>query len=258
MRKILILLALPLFACQKDPEVPEVDPVFAEKKRPPYNHVVLEKVKMREHDEGYQEVNPNFANDYQDAQREFAKQEPKDIVSMQNQTQPEVEALTVQKIRDDAKVLEKLPDPAPMEVSTNDTFQSPVQDVSSIEPKIPQKPISDGFDKIPQSASTPDAPPVAKSLAAIKGIEKDSPVQNDTESLFEIQAGSYKNPEGANKIVQKLKNAGVQNIRIDEASGIHTIRITSDKPLRTRAEASQFLQEIIEKTQHYDIMVVKK
>ena len=39
---------------------------------------------------------------------------------------------------------------------------------------------------------------------------------------------------------------------------MNVIKITGDKPFRNRTEASQFLQKVIEKSQHYDIMVVKK
>lgn len=74
---ILIILAgistLSMISCKKDPELPEIDPIFQEKKRPPYNEVVLSKIKSRENDPDYQEVNPNFANEYQDAQREYER-----------------------------------------------------------------------------------------------------------------------------------------------------------------------------------------
>ena len=74
---ILITLAgissLSIVSCKKDPEIPEIDPIFQEKKRPPYNEVVLSKIKSRENDPEYQELNPNFANEYQDSQREYER-----------------------------------------------------------------------------------------------------------------------------------------------------------------------------------------
>ena len=58
---ILITLAgissIPMISCKKDPELPEIDPIFQEKKRPPYNVVVLSKIKSRENDHDYQAEN---------------------------------------------------------------------------------------------------------------------------------------------------------------------------------------------------------
>ena len=75
---------------------------------------------------------------------------------------------------------------------------------------------------------------------------------------FEIQAGSYQSEAGAMKIVQKFESSGVRNIRIDKVENKNTIRINNNgQPFKTRDEASKVMQDIIEKTQHYDIMVVK-
>lgn len=82
---------------------------------------------------------------------------------------------------------------------------------------------------------------------------------SNNEGVYEIQAGSYKNSQSAQSIAQKLSQGNVGNVRIDtREDGTNVIRITKNTPLQTREEASQFLQEIISKTQHYDIMVVKK
>ena len=225
---ILITLAgissLSMISCKKDPELPEVDPIFQEKKRPPYNEVVLSKIKSRENDPDYQEVNPNFANEYQDAQREYERKslnqsavnqvntstQPSTSDIIQTQASPkQYEPLTVQKIRDDSSVLTN---PAP-------TVQQPKQ--IEITPSQVQ------------------------------------PMGQPTGEVFEIQAGSFKSEEGAKQVVQKMQKAGF-NVRIDKINEANSVRITGAQPFTTRAEASKFLQEIIDKTQHYDIMIVRK
>ncbi len=228
---ILIILAgistLSMISCKKDPELPEIDPIFQEKKRPPYNEVVLSKIKSRENDPDYQEVNPNFANEYQDAQREYERKslnqsvvnqvntstQPSANDIIQTQTpQKQYEPLTVQKIRDDSSAL---------------TNPAPVQTLPA-QPK--------------QIEITP------------------SQVQSagqSTGEVFEIQAGSFKSEEGAKQVVQKMQKAGF-NVRIDKINDTNSVRITGSQPFTTRSEASKFLQEVIDKTQHYDIMVVRK
>ena len=202
-------------SCKKNPAVPEVDPIFQEKKRPPYNEVVMSKVQMREHDEEYQEVNPNFANDYQDAQREFQNKAPKDIVAMQNNQ--EETPLTIQKIRDDT--------------GQTPSFEEDFT-VSEPQPTIPQ----------PKTQSTS----VVDTSSSIPTGE------------YELQAGAYKNEVGAKATIQKLEKSGIANIRLDNINGNYVIRITDTIPLNTRADASKFLQKVIDQSRHYDIMVVKK
>ncbi len=220
---ILITLAglssISMLSCKKDPELPEIDPIFQEKKRPPYNEVVLSKIKSRENDPEYQELNPNFANEYQDSQREYERrslnqaalnkvntseqQSTSDII--QTQVAPrQYEPLTVQKIRDDSSAI-----------------------------------------------TTPESTPAPKPIETIP-----SQVQS-TGEVFEIQAGSFKSEEGANQVVQKMQKAGF-NTRIDKINDTNSVRVTGSQPFTTRTEASKFLQEVIEKTQHYDIMIVRK
>ena len=225
---ILITLAgistLSMISCKKDPELPEIDPIFQEKKRPPYNEVVLSKIKSRENDPDYQEVNPNFANEYQDAQREYERKglNQSAVNQVNTSTQPstsdiiqtqasskQYEPLTVQKIRDDSSALTN---PAP-------TVQQPKQ--IEITPSQVQ------------------------------------PTGQSTGEVFEIQAGSFKSEEGAKQVVQKMQKAGF-NVRIDKINEANSVRITGSQPFTTRSEASKFLQEVIDKTQHYDIMIVRK
>ena len=225
---ILITLAgissLSTISCKKDPELPEIDPIFQEKKRPPYNEVVLSKIKSRENDPDYQEVNPNFANEYQDAQREYERKglnqsavnqvntstQPSTSDIIQTQSSPkQYEPLTVQKIRDDSSALTN---PSP-------TVQPPKQ--IEITPSQVQ------------------------------------PTGNSTGEVFEIQAGSFKSEEGAKQVVQKMQKAGF-NVRIDKINEANSVRITGSQPFTTRSEASKFLQQVIDKTQHYDIMIVRK
>ena len=220
---ILITLAgissLSIVSCKKDPEIPEIDPIFQEKKRPPYNEVVLSKIKSRENDPEYQELNPNFANEYQDSQREYERRRlnqsalnkvntseqlsTSDIIQTQA-AQKQYEPLTVQKIRDDSSAI-----------------------------------------------TTPEPTPQPKQIEIAP-----SQVQSASE-VFEIQAGSFKNEEGANQVVQKMQKAGF-NVRIDKINDASSVRITGAQPFTTRSEASKFLQEVIDKTQHYDIMIVRK
>jgi len=219
-RLVLAFIILSTFftsSCKKDPEIPEIDPIFQEKKRPPYNEVVMAKIKSRENDGDYQEVNPNFANEYQDAQREFEKsqnQNPstQDIIKTQSE-QKEYKPLTVQKIRDDS-------------ASLGDMQKSQLSNTS-------------------QDVVQPSAQPSVQQLQ----------VQNA--EIFEIQAGSFKSEEGASIVAQKFKDAGI-NARIDKVGDINFVRIVGSKPFTTRSEASKYLQEVIDKTQHYDIMVIRK
>ncbi len=211
------LSSLSFVSCKRDPELLDIDPIFQEKKRPPYNEVVLAKIKSRENDPDYQEVNPNFANEYQDAQREYerkslnnneinkvnATSEPStsDIIKAQPPVK-QSEPLTIQQIRDDSSVM------------------------TTPQPQL--QPIN--------------IPP--------------SNVQSTSE-IFEIQAGSFKSEDGAKQVFQKMQNAGF-NVRIDKMNDTNSVRITGEKPFTTRADASKFLQEVIDKTQHYDIMIVRK
>lgn len=213
-------------SCKKDPAIPEVDPVFQEKKRPPYNEVVMSKVQMREHDAEYQEVNPNFANDYQDAQREFQNKNPRDIVAMQNNR--DETPLTIQKIRDDTQQIPNFNEEDEENLNKEDYLEEDVIPTSNPEPVTPQQKT--------QSYTTTTIPT----------------------GEYELQAGAYKNELGAKATIQKLEKAGVKNIRLDNINGNYVIRITDISPLNTRADASKFLQKVIDQSQHYDIMVVKK
>jgi hypothetical protein len=214
-----------LQACQKNPSIPESDPIFQEKKRPPYNDAMISKVQTREHDADYQEVNPNFANDYQDVQRDFRSKSSDDTLIQQPKSNQNYDPLTIQKIRDDANKIQ----------NANPYSQSQKQDYEH-----------DNTDY----TLTPN-----QSTQLSNSAQENSP---GSEGIYEIQAGSYQSDVGARAIVQKLENAQVKNVRIEKINGINVIRITGEKPFNDRAEASKYLQKIIEKSQHYDIMVVKK
>ena len=213
-----------LQACQKNPSIPETDPIFQEKKRPPYNDAMMSKVQNHEHDADYQEVNPNFANDYQDVQREFRNKSSEDVMLMQQpKSNQNYDPLTIQKIRDDANKMQ----------NTNPYNQGQEQEIDNTDYTLTPSQSTQFSNSAQQSSSA-------------------------SEGLYEIQAGSYQSEVGARAIVQKLENAQVKNVRIEKINGMNVIRITGDKPFNDRAEASKFLQKIIEKSQHYDIMVVKK
>ena len=212
-----------LQACQKNPSIPETDPIFQEKKRPPYNDAMMSKVQNHEHDADYQEVNPNFANDYQDVQRDFRSKSHDDMTLIQPKTNQNYDPLTIQKIRDDANKMQ----------NANPYNQGQEQEIDNTDYTL-----------------TP-----AQSTQFSNSAQQTS---SASEGLYEIQAGSYQSEVGARAIVQKLENAQVKNVRIEKINGMNVIRITGDKPFNDRAEASKFLQKIIEKSQHYDIMVVKR
>ena len=214
-----------LQACQKNPSIPEADPMFQEKKRPPYNNAMMSKVQNHEHDADYQEVNPNFANDYQDVQREFRNKSSEDVMLMQQpKSNQNYDPLTIQKIRDDANKMQ----------NTNPYNQGQEQE----------------YIDHTDHTTTPN-----QSTQFSNSAQQNTPTD---EGLYEIQAGSYQSESGARAVVQKLENAQIKNVRIEKINGMNVIRVTGEKPFSDRAEASKFLQKIIEKSQHYDIMVVKK
>jgi cell division protein FtsN len=199
-----VISSLTFTSCKKNPEIPEVEPMFQTKKRPPYNEVVLSKIKNRENDPDYQEVNPNFANEYQDAQREFEKaQSTQDIIKTQSKSR-EYEPLTIQKIR-------------------QDTAQTPTQPIIEVQPS--------------QTQSTTQS------------------VQSN--EIFEIQAGVFRNESSAQQVLKKFTDAKI-NARIEKINDANTVRITGEKPFTSKSEASKYMQEVMEKTQHYDIMIVRK
>lgn len=213
-------------SCQKNPPVPDVYPIFRDKKRPPYNHVIMSKIKRREHNDDYQEVNPNFSNEYQDAQREFSQTKPEEIMIIQQEGNND--ALTIQKIRDDALALQ--------DISLKEQVINEAQKVD----EIPTLDEEVDEDEIPTQEEEVDS----KIIKPIGGV-------------YEIQAGSYTNKLGAQNVIQKLEKHSIKNIRLETIQDMYLIRISGDKPLNTREEASKLLQSIIDKTQHYDIMVVK-
>ncbi len=234
----IIVLLLAFSSCQKNPPVPDVQPIFRDKKRPPYNHVIMSKIKRREHNDDYQEVNPNFANEYQDAQREFSQTKPEEIMIIQQESNDD--ALTIQKIRDDAIALQdiSLKEQVINEAQKIDEDEIPTQEEEIDEIEIPTQ--DEEVDEIPSQEE-----------------EVDSNLIKPIGGVYEIQAGSYTNKLGAQNVIQKLEKHSIKNIRLETIQDMYLIRISGDKPLNTREEASKLLQSIIDKTQHYDIMVVK-
>ena len=171
-----------LQACQKNPSIPETDPIFQEKKRPPYNDAMMSKVQNHEHDADYQEVNPNFANDYQDVQREFRNKSSEDVMLMQQpKSNQNYDPLTIQKIRDDANKMQ----------NTNPYNQGQEQEIDNTDYTLTPSQSTQFSNSAQQSSSA-------------------------SEGLYEIQAGSYQSEVGARAIVQKLENAQVKNVRIEK------------------------------------------
>ncbi len=219
--KIIIPSALALLqACQPNPELSPAEIALQTKKRPIHNQEALSKAKTEDSD--FQEVNTGFVSDYSDQNKQTNEElfVPKN--TYQDRTNP------VQKLRDEAaRYNYKL---VPMQSYT----QQP-----SMQPTIP-------------------ADRQAQESDIVTNEQQSVPVQNSSDETFEIQAGSYQSEAGAMKVVQKFEASGIRNIRVDRFENRHTIRINNNgKPFTTRDEASKALQDIIEKTQHYDIMVVK-
>lgn len=76
-------------------------------------------------------------------------------------------------------------------------------------------------------------------------------------NLFEIQAGVFKNYETANSVMQKFQNLNFAIPRIESYGDMNKVKITSIEAIETEDQAYEFLQKLIDKTQHYDIMIVK-
>lgn len=224
---ILVLLQ----ACEKNPSIPEADPMFQEKKRPPYNDLLLNKTGSKA---DYRVVDPNFANDYQDTQREFMQNKNDGSFGAHTQTE-NTKPLTIQRIRDDSAQMNN--------TMNNGEFMAEYQEPEQIKPAAPKQNTAQTT-RVYQSE--PIQPQVTQSHNTATG------------DVFEIQAGSYNSKTGAMNVVQKLESHGINNVRIDDGGSRYTVRVTGEKPFTTREEASHYMQQIIEKTQHYDIMVVKK
>lgn len=234
---MLRLVALPfaifaLASCQKNPEIPEPDSLFQrEKKRPEYNENMISK--SNEYDSEYQE--PSFLNDPQST--------PYNSSNENYNTNP----YTVQQIRSNAEDQSFSQYQQPYQEKKNHYDEKPAEQtqpsVEQIQPSIPQ-PKSQEF-STPQSYSPPSHSTPTTTTSTETGE-------------YELQAGAYRNEAGAKSTIEKLESAGVKNVRLDDLNGNYVIRITDDIPLNTRAEASQFLQKVIDQSHHYDIMVIKR